>query len=210
MYSDKSQSFEFVTIPYSSSIIRSLFCKPFGYSKISNNFVKSVFQAVFVNVCRAFQRYKKLGEFYSFDEFISSDDFRSIILNELIDNKEYIFYYRLGIIQESFWLFLRNGFRTMYEFHLTYSRYLDLFFFVHNVLLPQVRLCKFYQEQEQLILSGYDISSMYDNLSECPKIWFDTVPKFTYSKDILLDGVSRRYESILFTHLKHHSRSNIS
>lgn len=208
VFQNKSQSFEPVTLPYSNGLIRTLFCKPFGYSQISHKHLQSIFKTVFINVTKAFSRYKKLGEFYSFDEFISSSDFRPIVINELLDTKDFSFFYRLGVLQESFWLFLRNGFRTMYRYNLKYDYYLKLFFFVHDVLLPQCRLCKFYQEQDLLITNGFDVSCMYDNLSEAPKVWFNTFPIPKISKDLLLSCVHYRFENILFTHKKHHSRSN--
>ena len=209
-YDNISQSYEFTSIPYSASIIRSLFCKPYGYRKVSHSFVQSVFKTVFTNVCRAFQRYKRLGEFYSFYEFLYSSDFRAIVINELLDSKEYCYFYRLGTLQESFWLFLRNGFRTMYDFNFDVSTYLRYFFFVHDVLLPQCRLCKFYQEQDALIRSNFDITCMYDSLTEAPKAWFNTLPKYRYSSDFLLSNVHRRFKEILFNHYKHHNRGNLA
>ena len=209
-FDDNSQSFELATIPYSAGTIRSLFCKPYGYRKVSHSFVQSVFKAVFTNVCRAFQRYKRLGEFYSFYEFLYSSDFRAIVLNELLDSKEYCYYYRIGVLQESFWLFLRNGFRTMYEYKLDVNTYLRYFFFVHDTLLPQCRLCKFYQEQDALIRSNFDITCMYDSLTEAPQSWFNTLPTYRYSSEFLLSNVQRRFKEILFNHFKHHNRGNLA
>ena len=149
-YNDKQQSFELVTVPYSRSCLRALFCKPFGYNKIPHHLVKSAFQGVFAQVCAKFRKLKKLGFPFSFKDFLYSNFFRPFVL-DLVDQSPFLqYYYRLGVIRESFWLFLRNGFRTMFEFHLDVSTYLRLFDFVHLIPIPQCRLYQFYTEQDNL------------------------------------------------------------
>lgn len=211
LYNNKSQSFEFVNIPYSKSHIRTLFCKPYGYSKVSHLFIERVFQTVFTNLCRQVRRLIKIHEYYSFSDFFSDQhEVRSLILFELLDDKEFMFFYRNGLVQESFWLFLRNGFRTMFHYHLDVRTYINLFFYVHDILIPQCRLYSFYTEQDLLIKNGYDVISMYDDISNVPLSWFKTFPSFKYSSAVLLTSIRQRYKQIMFTHYKHHSRSNIS
>ena len=208
-YNEKQQSFELVTVPYSRACIRALFCKPFGYNKIPHHLVKSAFEGVFTQVCAKFRKLKKLGFPFSFKDFLYSNFFRPFVL-DLVETSPFLqYYYRLGVIRESFWLFLRNGFRTMFEFHLDVTTYLRLFDFVHLILIPQCRLYQFYTEQDNLLRAGCDVTCMYDDVSSAPSIWFDSFPKYRYPKSLILSGIRRRFDDIKFNHLKHHIRSNI-
>ena len=209
-YNDKQQSFELVTVPYSRSVIRALFCKPYGYNKIPHFLVKSAFEGVFTKVCEKFRKLKALGFPFTFKDFLYSNFFRPFVL-DLVSTSPFLkYYYRLGEIRESFWLFLRNGFRTMYEFHLDVTSYLRLFDFVHLILIPQCRLYQFYTEQDNLLRSGCDVTCMYDDLSSAPSSWIHTFPNFRYPKSVILSGIRRRFDDIKFNHLKHHNRSNIT
>ena len=190
--------------------------KEFGFKDYENDklgLLSDLFKFTFHS------KFKKIMFNSSFNEFLS--------LRDCIDIN--------NSFSESTWLFLRNGVRTMFEYHLSSNQYMRLFKFYFDILVPQLRLSYFYNEQKYFVDNGISVSallSFYDFLPDYHYDWAFTwyrtfgvhsplgngrqdsdisIPFNMYVDSLgswIFDSIRQRTKNLIFNHYKHHSRSD--
>mgnify|MGYP003533144947 FL=1 len=142
---------------------------------------------------------------------------------------------KVSTFSESTWLFLRNGVRTMIRYNFSVSQYMRLFDYFWQCLVPQLRLSRFYSEQQYFVENGIspkDLLIFYDFLPDYSFQWsaswylsfgihypWHNSPQdsdisiffnnYVYSQgNWILENIRTRNSSILFNHFKHHLRSD--
>lgn len=218
VYDEKRQSFISIAVPYSVGVVRSVFCKPYGYSTLSRLCFEGLLQKVYNFVCSEF---REMG-FESPLDFLNSMSCKNACRGAFtLFDFEYF-------DSNSTWLFVRNGIRFMLLYKdvaqiSSIHDYMSLFDYVHQTLTPQMRLASFYSEQDFFAVNMPSVSliQFYDNVpsSLAPWLldWLHTFPNVTGR--LMIDDVFElthqdelnrifitRKKNILFSHKKHHSR----
>lgn len=255
-YNQQKQCFETISIPYSNSVLCSLFRKPYGYNLLSNFNFQGLLSQFLSCVTREFYRlrkefgYPKITDFDNFNRYLLAftyhRKFKQVMFNSVFREwltlrdccsfvDDHVSPSKVKSFNESTWLFLRNAVRTMIRYNMSVSQYMTLFNYFWRCLVPQIRLSRFYSEQQYFVehgISPKDLLIFYDFLPDYSLPWSPSwyltfgihypwhdskqdsdlsilFNNYVYNKGSwILSNIHQRNISILFTHFKHHLRSD--
>lgn len=237
VYEEKYDRWSVVTVPYSNSVIRSLFCKPYGYNSTSSFNFKILLSQFSSAVSSEFREVGKQFGCPSILDFTYHRKFKQLMFNHRFSkwSKLRDCLDKNGCFALPTWLFLRNGLRCMIRENLSADQYMTLFDYFWKTLNPQIQLSRWYYEMSFFVSEGgvplRDLLIFYDELPDYSVPYASDfygsfgihVPLKYGVRDsdlsilfndyvydlgsVYLEGMYNRQYQILFNHYKHHSRS---
>lgn len=243
-YSVSKGSFVSSSFRYPKCCIRRYFFKPSQYCSLSHSYFSHLLSYFYAKVLDCVPKNQSLSSFVysrSFKRVMLSslsplvnlrtkrDDFGVRVFSHRLYSDNLI-YQNIGLSDSATWLFLRNAVRCIVSEHLSVSEYLHLFFYVHDVLIPQCRLYDFYYEQQLFLSNGISLPSLIYFYDSWPspngfRSWYSSLGinlpildnRLSYKlagnyfrriPHTFLDSIHLRFDSINYTNFKHKSRSD--